>query len=123
MSTRVPGTSINVPRWFGSREFIRTRTFFARLTPVVEVKLNWTAAVPFWSANALGSTRTVMTAGVVPDLGETVTAEFEEVIVNGTLAPPGSLRTKVWVARARSQKFPRKIRSSTEAFKRGDAFR
>src|SRR5665213_1894865 len=123
MSTSVPGILMNVPRWFGSREFIRTRTFFGTLTAVADAKLSWTAAVPFESAKALGSTRTVIVAGVVPELGETLTAELEDVMVNGTLAPPGSERTNVWVASVRSQKLPRKTRSSTEADKRGERFR
>src|SRR5579872_558695 len=99
------------------------RTFFGRFTAAGDVKVNWIADVPFSAAKALGSTRTVITAGVVPELGETLTAELEDLILNGTLAPPGSWRTKVWVARVRSQKFPLKTRSSTEADKRGDAFK
>src|SRR6478752_6318567 len=88
-------------------------------TAVSELIVSVTATVPTCEANAFGSTVTFTTAGVVPELGVTRTLAFDDVMVNGTLAPPGSLMTKDCVAVLRSQKLPRKTRSSTDAWRRG----
>src|SRR5262249_51980451 len=68
------------------------------------------------------STRTVTVAGVNPWLGVTLTPGSEELIVNGTFAPPGSEITNVFVAVLRSQKLPWNTRLSTEVTKRGVEF-
>src|SRR5689334_4994010 len=64
-----------------------------------------------------------MTAGVTPELGDTVSPAMVDLIENGVLPPPGSVTDSACVATLRSQKFPRNAITFVEAVRRAELFK
>ena len=73
--------------------------------------------VRFWKA--AGSTRICTSAGVFPEVGDTVTPTWLTEIVKSVFPPPGSVMTSVAVMTLRLQKLVWTSRSSAEAARRG----
>src|SRR5215831_8087120 len=92
-----------------------SRTEDGGFTPPAERIVIVATAVPFWLANAFGSTEMVTVAGVTPDAGEIETPARLVDRVKSVFPPPGSVIVSVCLATERLQKFPRKATLSCDA--------
>src|SRR5258705_12108254 len=86
-----------------------------RFTADDDAILMYATTVPFWSLKTLGSTVTLMVAGVLPLYADKLIPETVGEREKSVFAPPGSTIEICWVDVLRSQKLPRKTRSGCEA--------